>query len=322
MLAVIMKIVSILGIILLVLLCILAALLLIVLFIPIVYRLDAEKDTGSIRADFKLRWLFGLLRAGYSYPEPGRMIVKFLWFTVFDSGKKTEKTKDAKAKDKKTAAGTEVKDCAVETDSSERDSEEKDSAEIHPATASEQETDGATDENTSVHAESSENEKKTLREKLFAKYEKIKYTIIHIYDKIKHIWGNLSFYKKLLQDEETRLLFSHTCGRLGKILRHIRPRQVEADVTFGTGSPDTTGYAYAVYGMLSPHLGKDVCITPDFTQAILEGHLHAAGHITVFTLLINLLAVLLDRRLRLFIRRIKAHSNKTNPATGSKAAAT
>lgn len=377
MLAVTLKIVSILGIILLVLLCIVIAFLLIVLFIPIVYRLDAEKNTESIRADFKLRWLFGLLRAGYSYPEPGRILVKVLWFTVFDSGKKTEqpKKRDKKKKkasesaDTKTTAeqktesqnavspnqGTQntdahntdtlstdpqeetssqkeklsVEKCQTGTDSSENHSTERKSKKSTEQKADENTSEHKaggnasehkTDENSSVFAEASKHEKKTLREKLFAKYEKIKYTILNIYDKIKHIFENLSFYKKLLQDEETKLLFSHTCRRIGKIWHHIRPRRIEADVTFGTGEPDTTGYAYAVYGMLSPNLGKAVCVTPDFTQAILEGSLHAAGHITVFTLLINLLAVLLDRRLRLFIRRIKAHANKAKAVPGSKTA--
>lgn len=301
MLAVIMKILSILGIILLVLLCILAAAVLIVFFFPIVYRLDAKKDDTGIRAAFKIRWLFGLLRAGYSYPEPGRILIKVFWFTVFDSGKKTEKTQ-------KTSENIEPKAAAEQKPELQEQTEELSVEKCAAKTDSEKISDQEASEQTS------EQEKKTLWEKLFAKCEKIKYTILNIYDKIKHIFENLSFYRQLLQDEETRQLFSHTFRRAGKILQHIRPRRIEADVIFGTGSPDTTGYAYAVYGMLSPHLGKDVCVTPDFTQAILEGRLHASGHITVFTLLINLLTALLDRRLRLFIRRIKAHSEKKKAA--------
>ncbi len=286
--ALIMKTISILGIVLLVLLCILAAVLLIILFMPVVYRLDAEKDTGNIRVDFKLRWLFGLLRAGYSYPDPGRMTVKLLWFTVFDSEKKAE------AEEEKISGGAETKAAAEQKPEAQDNDIQKSALQNTDTTDAQEKNDSPKEE---IPA-------KDCLAKLFAKYEKIKYTIINIYDKIKHV-------SELLTDEESKLLFSHICRRLGKILRHIRPRRIKADLTFGTGSPDTTGYAYAVYGMLSPHLGEGVFVTPDFTQAILEGKLCAAGHITVFTLLINLLAVLLDRRLRLFIRKFKS-------VTGSK----
>ena len=75
----------------------------------------------------------------------------------------------------------------------------------------------------------------------------------------------------------------------------------------GTGSPDTTGYAYGIYGMASAWLGNGICVTPDFTQAILEGEIYGAGHITVFKLLWHSLRVVLDKRLQLLIHRIKTH---------------
>ena len=79
---------------------------------------------------------------------------------------------------------------------------------------------------------------------------------------------------------------------------------------FGTGSPDTTGYAYGVYGMLSPSLGNRLMVTPDFTRAVLEGDLDIAGRITVFTIIWNGMKVLLDKKLRRFVQKMKAGRKK------------
>lgn len=309
MLAVILKILSILGIILLVLLGILLFLLLVILFMPIVYRFDGEKTEEVLAADFKARWLFGLFRAGYAYPEPGRFIVKVLWFTIYDSG--AEDASDKKQEGE--SAGSEEKQSGVnyallentnDTDSVDNNADTVQN--VSTASAEAANTNSNTTQDSSTQNES-ESTPKTLWDKLLQKIEKIKYTFRKICGKIRHILDEYEFYRDLLEDEESKALFAHACKRIGKVLRHIRPRKLNADITFGTGSPDTTGYAYGIYGMFSPKLGEDICITPNFEEQILVGKVHAAGHITVFTLLINVIAVALDKRLHIFIRRLKAH---------------
>ena len=106
-------------------------------------------------------------------------------------------------------------------------------------------------------------------------------------------------------EEDTRKLFWHGCLRVGRILKNIRPRRLKADILFGAASPDTTGYLYALYGMIYPYLGEHVLVTPDFTQAVFEGEIEAAGHITIFQVLWNSILFLLDKRLRRLIRRVK-----------------
>lgn len=290
MLGIILKILSVLGILLLVLLGIVLLLLLIVLFYPITYRAQGKKDSTSRNLSVRVNWLFGLLRIRYSYPEPGKLTVKLLWHTFFTSGKEKQ---DKKAEQGKRSLAKEPK---VKPDAATNNppSESVDSA-VPDA------DEGATAENSAA----SDNE--IPEEDGFGKKNaKIKYTIHHIYDKIKEIWENITYYAELLREEETKQLFSHVCFRIGKIWRHIRPRHINADIMFGTGSPDTTGYLYAVYGMSSPFLGPSVMVTPDFTEKILEGTFSVSGHITVAVLLINALKVLLDRKLMKFIEKMKA----------------
>lgn len=146
--------------------------------------------------------------------------------------------------------------------------------------------------------------------KISQKIRKIWYTICNIYDKIKKIWKNISYYVELLQEENTRQLVAHARKRAGKILKSIRPKRVRADITFGTGAPDTTGYLYGAYCAASALLGTGFWLTPDFERRVLEGEFDVAGHVTVWVFFVNGLRLLLDRRLRVLIRKLKAGLEK------------
>ena len=146
--------------------------------------------------------------------------------------------------------------------------------------------------------------------KILQKFEKIKYTIHNIYDKIKEIWDNISYYMELLQEEETRQFFSHIRLRAGRILKSMRPRHIRADILFGTGSPDTTGYLYGVYCMLSPVPKVGVSVVPDFEKAVLEADFDISGHITIWVLAVNTCRIALDKRLRRLIRKAVSPAKK------------
>lgn len=317
MLDIILKILGILGIVILILFCVLVVLLLVVLFYPITYRVAAQKSESEITVRVKINWLFGLLRARFFYPEPGKFVVKLLWKTLYDSAAPKEEAQES-------SQGTKATDGAEDTNSANAGAETRNTGteagvtEVIKSTAdadkpqmSSAEDAAAADTATDTAADTDrETPKKGIWESFTAKYEKIKYTILRIYDKIKHIWENFTFYRDLLQEEQTKELLQHAFYRLKKIFRNIRPRKLKADIVFGTGAPDTTGYVLGVYGMLSPMLGKHVNITPDFTQSILLGEFFAAGHITVFQVVFHSLMVVFDKRLKLLMGRIKKHRNQ------------
>lgn len=324
MLDIVLKILSVIGIVLLVLLIVLVVTLILILFFPITYKAFGQKCGKDIQAWLKANWLFGLLRVRFYYPEPGNVTVKLLGFTLYDSAKTKTDVTDTKDETKDTSHTETVTNDATAKIQSTSDilanvEGLSNSESSIPKEMDYKQTDISAekkDENTGnsmdgIDGTNSREEncqqKLGIKERILAKYEKIKYTIQKIYDKIKHIWENISFYKNLLQDEQTKGLIKHAFSRIGRILKSIRPRKLKGDILFGTGSPDTTGYAFGLYGMFIPLYGKYMNVTPDFTQAILEGELYVAGHITVFQLLWHSLRLLMDKRLRLLIHRIKTH---------------
>lgn len=297
MLDVILQILSVLGIILLVLLAVLITALLLVLFFPVLYCVQGRKDTEHIELAVRADWLLGLLRLRYAYPEPGKLTVKVLWITVFDSSDKREDGEDRedREEEEKQEAPTAVT------------SSEVTETEDEPVPKSLEQTEEKQSKKESYDRESEaldESKQKSFT-KISEKIAKLKYTILTIYDKIKRIWQNISYYRELLNDKDTKLLLSHAKLRLCKIIKSIRPRKLEADIFFGTGAPDTTGYVYGVYGMLMPFLGSYVVVTPDFQQAVLEGSFRASGHITLAVLLWQVMRIALDKKLWQLLNKLK-----------------
>lgn len=312
---IILKILMVIGILLLVLLGLALAVLLLVLFVPVVYRVSGSIDGEKKELKAKVRWLFGLLRADCCYPEPGRFTVKLLWKTLYDSGQDNEKDpkKNHRKKEGGQRAGAEVPDGEQSVAESHVEEAAGTENSLEPPAASESapNSSGSGQDEGQREAEKTDPaSEKSISQKLQDRIEKIRYTIRDKYDKIKKIWENISYYAELLREENTLALWGHVKIRLLKILKSIRPRHIKADVLFGADSPDTTGYAFGVYGMLSPYLGSKVCLTPDFTQAILEGRFAVSGHITVSVILWNALKVAFDKKLHLFIKRMKAGRKK------------
>lgn len=282
MLTVILNILKILGIILLVILGVLLVTILLVLFYPICYKIDADRKTTEAvpefinRANVKAWWLLGLIRLRFCYPEPGKLKIKLLFFTIYES---------------------EMLDVPKEDEQANKD-ENIDSIKIDVEKKA-----NKTAYNEANNEANHEAPKQDMVQKIsdeepkLGPIEKIQYTFRKFCDKIKEICENIEYYKKVLLCDDTKELLKYAFMRLGKILKSIRPRKLRADIRFGTGAPDTTGYAFAVYGMICPHLGKNVFVTPDFEQAILIGEFFAKGHITLFKVLWNGLMIVKDHRL-------------------------
>lgn len=325
MLSIVLKILSILGILLLCLTGLAVLLLCLVLFFPVSYKMTGKKEAGQTSFRVRAFWLFGFLRISYCYPEPGRVVVKILPFTVYESGRETndeekessggsgDSAKNGKRRKRGSAAESQPGADADHGEASlpgEKQAAASTGGPGADAGQEEAEETGQKQENAGQGTESGQEQ--DADSKILKIFKKIKYTICGIYDKIKNIWENISYYIELLREEETKQLFSHVMFRLGKIWRNIHPRHIRGNLLFGTGSPDTTGYACGIYGMMSPFLGDKLIATPDFTRAVLEGNLFISGYVTVFTVLWNVMQVLTDKKLKRFNEKMKSGRKKAD----------
>ena len=292
MLHVILQILSVIGIVFLILLAILILIVLTVLFVPIRYQLYGEKETKDFEGTAKVTFLFPILYFKLHMKNLKReWQVRILGIKIAGY----PKTK-RKCKNKSVTNNRETEDLKTEVKTQQADAKTEE-----PGVTAKQTGEEIKEPEVTVQQTEAETKKTEVKEQ----QTKQKYTFSSVYDKIKEVWNNISYYKERITAEENKLFFGRVKDRLFKILKSIKPRVLKADLLIGTGSPDTTGYVCALYGMLSPILGRDFILTPDFEEKVLKGSFYAKGKIRIFTILRHGIMVLLDKQLKAFMKEMK-----------------
>jgi hypothetical protein len=297
-----LSILKVIGIVLLALLGFILLVLLLVLFAPITYRVSGyrkEEMESFVYVRARLSWLFGLVRAGYIYPDKPDIIVKFLFFTVYHSGKSDL----LKGKNVEEEIEEDIPQSSEENKNTTRTANE----EVAEKIIQEKPEPLENEEN-----ESSENTFKSFIKKIIAFFKNISYTIGKFYDRIKDACAkvkdfveSIAYYIELLQSEEMRRALD-TCGKqLKKIGKNIRPRKIRANLLIGTSDPASTGKILELYSILYPYIGQNVNITPDFDRSVVIGDFFIRGRITSAVLLWAAWVLYKDRDIRRVIDKFK-----------------
>ena len=290
---VILQILAVIGIVLLVLLALLILTVLAVLFVPIRYRASGEKEADRIEGVAAVSFLYPFLsfkwqRAGNENRWALRLLgIKLKSSRKADKGKVAEPEKTDKGKAEETAQAAKPEKAAEPV------KEEK-----QPATPSVQNAE-AEDAARQAEETGTQETNRTSSEK------KARFTISGLCDKMENIRDNIEYYKERLTAEENRLFLKRTKERIFAVLKSIKPKVLTARVVCGTGSPDTTGYVCAVYGMLYPVIEDRISFTADFENKVLDGELSVKGKVRVVTLVHHGIKILLDKQLKVFLKEMK-----------------
>lgn len=304
---ILLGILAFLGITLLVLFGLVLLVLLLVLFVPIRYTGEFNKDAEIMQVRLKISWLLRIVRVFVDYKSELLIKAFILFFKVYDSTKPAkEKNVKEKRANKQTYSGKKEKNEQEQKDIIAQENMETTDREEQIANPGEKTVEENIANNTDNVTDSVEKEtKESFIQKIKGKIQNIICKCKSICDKIKSIVQNINYYIEIIKEEETIALLGRGKLRLLKILKSIRPRKLQADVIVGTGAPDTTGYLMAVAGMFYPTFGKSVNIVPDFENTIFEGRIYLKGRITVFILLVHALAVYLDKDIHKTLKKLK-----------------
>lgn len=280
-------ILKIIGWILLFLLVILLLLILTILFHPVKYRLSAqgENTLDTLVADGKVSWLFHLISGSASY-EHGELKWKLrLAWKKFDSSEEEQKEMPEKPvfpepleKEPLEGKKTEVKNNPPEKDVKIEKASEK-GTKIEKGSKIEKEP--------GIEKES-ETEKTKVREvrrpenvQTESKLKKIKYTFQKLCGTIKKAGEKKEFLTAFLTYEKHQRAFEAVKKELCYLLHVLKPKKLQANVTFGFSDPSWTGYMLAFLGSIYGLIGECVQIQPDFEEQKLEGNVSAEGKIRV-----------------------------------------
>lgn len=310
MLHIVLLVLKILLITVLILLGIALVLLLLLLFVPIGYKVYAEKHE-SFLCKIKVSWLGFVLCFKATYDQAG-FIYKLKSFggtLVTNEGMLTDETGDniqdkkAKKAEKKEKKKQE-KEAKAEKAKADKTSRGQTQKQPVGTVIEEEEIQFISDDS------DLEPKKTSIFEKIGKLFDKIviavKNKIAALVEKCRSLKNKADQYKRFIRASHTRQAWEVVKKNLIKLLKHIKPTKIRGNLTYGTGDPATTGQQLGYMSIALPLYYKKIEITPDFSQKILVGDIFVKGRLRVFNILIYVCEVILNKN----VKKTQAHFKK------------
>ena len=329
MLHIIIFILKIIGILLLVILGLILLLVSSVLFVPITYKVRAERKDGVIQVRAVAGWMFRLLSVHYrlhTSQEPmqllqGRILGIPVWKPLEP---KKEKPKKAEKKSKEKQSKPKQMEAKqleqkVEVKSSDK-AKERLKKDLTPGTAVATIPQPEPEVSRQEQPQDKQAQTKPLRQSIL---KKLLYAIRRIYGKITAIGrGLFSLVVKLLHMPEKA---SETIGTLTDfwnleenvkaresiwrelkfLWKHSRPRKADLTLHFGFEDPSWTGQCMGVLSILNVWYPGRIFLKPEFEQEIFEGTLYIKGHMMLAVPLLSIFRLWRDENVMKMYRRFR-----------------
>ena len=329
MLHIIIFILKIIGILLLVILGLILLLVSSVLFVPITYKVRAERKDGVIQVRAVAGWMFRLLSVHYrlhTSQEPmqllqGRILGIPVWKPLEpkkEKPKKAEKkSKEKQSKPKQMEAKQLEQKAEVKSSDKAKERLKKD---LTPGTAVATIPQPEPEVSRQEQPQDKQAQTKPLRQSIL---KKLLYAIRRIYGKITAIGrGLFSLVVKLLHMPEKA---SETIGMLTDfwnleenvkaresiwrelkfLWKHSRPRKADLTLHFGFEDPSWTGQCMGVLSILNVWYPGRIFLKPEFEQEIFEGTLYIKGHMMLAVPLLSIFRLWRDENVMKMYRRFR-----------------
>lgn len=329
MLHIIIFILKIIGILLLVILGLILLLVSSVLFVPITYKVRAERKDGVIQVRAVAGWMFRLLSVHYrlhTSQEPmqllqGRILGIPVWKPLEPKKEKPKKA-EKKSKEKQSKPkqmGAKQLEQKAEVKSSDK-AKERLKKDLTPGTAVASVPQPEPEVSRQEQPQDKQAQTKPPRQSIL---KKLLYAIRRIYGKITAIGrGLFSLVVKLLHMPEKA---SETIGTLTDfwnleenvkaresiwrelkfLWKHSRPRKADLTLHFGFEDPSWTGQCMGVLSILNVWYPGRIFLKPEFEQEIFEGTLYIKGHMMLAVPLLSIFRLWRDENVMNMYRHFR-----------------
>lgn len=329
MLHIIIFILKIIGILLLVILGLILLLVSSVLFVPITYKVRAERKDGVIQVRAVAGWMFRLLSVHYRL-HTSQELMQLLQGRIFgipvwkplepkkEKPKKAEKkSKEKQSKPKQMEAKQLEQKAEVKSSDKAKERLKKD---LTPGTAVATILQPEPEVSRQEQPQDKQAQTKPPRQSIL---KKLLYAIRRIYGKITAIGrGLFSLVVKLLHMPEKA---SETIGTLTDfwnleenvkaresiwrelkfLWKHSRPRKADLTLHFGFEDPSWTGQCMGVLSILNVWYPGRIFLKPEFEQEIFEGTLYIKGHMMLAVPLLSIFRLWRDENVMKMYRRFR-----------------
>ena len=311
MLHIILLILKIIGIIILSIIGLLLFVLLVCLFVPVVYRIKAVKKGQDMHGFVRVFWLIINVKASMNnkdkevkvkirilgiplevFQKIGHVCGKAFkgiakLFTKRDKTDRTTTPATQATTDENVNQAAKVENDSISQvikeevkDEVDKEVKQEPIKEENKATADEEKS----SEDSATSKEGVWNRIKTLLIKIYYFPQWLYERVRKIYLTISKFCGKIKQWKDFLTSDTFKRALRFVLNRGNALRKHILPRKITGNVTYGFDDPSLTGQALAVLSIITPLYKGKLQIIPMFNQQILEGDIYMKGHILGFTL--------------------------------------
>ncbi len=304
--SVVLLILKIIGIILLVVLGLLLFLLFLVLFVPIRYRVEGEKE-GQFHMEADIRWLSPVLAFRFSYREEKTEC----WFRILWLRKRLDGEENDYVIPEEDDGAIPEEDVIPQEDGESFDWDRDSGGNGGDAVLLQHSDGGGNGVGFGMESDSSgktkaDRKKKKKRRTISDFFHSVRRTLKRFLAQCRQTKDMLCRGKALLEDEinhrSVRLIFRE----LRYLLRHSGFRRIQTNLTFSLWEPSATGQLLGVLCMLPVMYRYEIQVYPDFEaeSAYVRGSFRIKGHIRLIHMLVSFLRLLKEREFRIFVKRI------------------
>ena len=301
-------ILKIIGIILLSIISLLLIIIALILFVPIRYRIIANKfEDSDFYAEIKLTWLLHFINILIKYTDDLYYRVRVILIPI----KKSDNLKKHKNNSKKNEP---YSDDTKSVDEGENISDESANEDISDNEISKDKEEIVStsdlDENDDDNIKFDENKGiiykiRFVLTKFFEFLFNIKEKLNEAYNTVVNIVKDIDYYINALKDERNKKVISLCLSQASSIINNIKPKIFNGNLTIGIDEPYTMGQILSIYGILFPIIHDKITINPVYDKEVIEGDLYIKGRISVFVLIRAAIKIYFNRDYKRMIKIFK-----------------
>ena len=301
-------ILKIIGIILLSIISLLLIIIALILFVPIRYRIIANKfEDSDFYAEIKLTWLLHFINILIKYTDDLYYRVRVILIPI----KKSDNLKKHKNNSKKTEPdpndtkiideGENISDKSVNEDISDNEISKNKEEIVSTSDLDENDDDNIKfDENKGIIYKI-----RFVLTKFFEFLFNIKEKLNEAYNTVVNIVKDIDYYINALKDERNKKVISLCLSQASSIINNIKPKVFNGNLTIGIDDPYTMGQILSIYGILFPIIHDKITINPVYDKEVIEGDLYIKGRISVFVLIRAAIKIYFNRDYKRMIKIFK-----------------
>lgn len=315
MVSIILTILKIIGISILVLIGVFILLIILVLFVPIRYKSQGSHTDSDTDVMGRISWMMGIavLTLRYQRERQLRVRLRICGIPVFDN--KRKRRKKLKHKENELNNKSELRAASSASSLKENiicneENEENEPKELKEPDAITLET--MEKESAQAFDDGENGKKMTIYQKIkcilssfFTIFRNIKFTFQKICVTIVKIKDNIKYYLELLQQENTKRVFTVCKKQFLKLFKNLCPKKYKVNLHLGFEEPDLLGNVLAVFAVLYPYHRGRIDIQPEFGKNVFECSYQLKGKISIYVFLWTVWIFFTDRNIRQLRKTIK-----------------